>query len=116
VRVTVKILLDTAGMARLLFIKGTGKLSGKRAYFTAAAPARVVVVFYGGLGAMHLIRHVVEAKVTTAAAPAGTARPGNAGKQHTIISVLRKADNLADHVLVLSRVIEEGRQDEPEQQ
>ncbi len=105
-----KLLLDTAGMARLLFSKGTGKLSGKRTYLSASAPARAVIVFYNGLDAMHLAGQVVEAKITTAAVPAGIARPGNEGKPHTIISVLQQVDSLADSRLW--RVIEEGKQDE----
>jgi hypothetical protein len=103
------LLLDTAGMARIAFARETTEHGDRRAYYTAAAPARAVVVFRNGLNADSLIHEVVEANFTTAPAPAGIARAGNEGKPHTIISVLRRVDRMADHVLW--RVIEEGRQD-----
>jgi hypothetical protein len=79
--------LDTPGMARLLFSTGTAKHGERRAYYTATAPARAVVVFRNGLDADSTVGEVVEAQVTTTAAPAGIARPGNEGKEHTIVSV-----------------------------
>ncbi len=104
------LLLDTAGLARLLVSKGTGRLGNQRTYFVAAAPARAVIVFHRGLNAKRLAGQVVEAHVTTATAPAGVARPGNEGKPHTIVSVWRPADGVASQTL--SRVLEEGQRDE----
>src|SRR6266852_3085879 len=101
--------LDTPGMARLLFSTGTAKHGERRAYYTATAPARAVVVFRNGLDADSMVGEVVEAQVTTTAAPAGIASPGNEGKEHTIVSVLRRVNDLADQIFW--RVIEAGRQD-----
>ncbi len=103
------LLLDAPGIARLLPSKGTSRLGNQRTYFAAAAPARAIIVFHRGLNARRLAGQVVEAHVTTAVAPPGLARPGNAGKLHTIVSVWRPVLGLADQTL--SRMIAEGQRD-----
>jgi hypothetical protein len=103
------LVIDTASMARVTFARETTVHGDQRRYYTAAAPARTVVVFRNGLDLEGLAHEVVEAQVATAAAPAGNPRPGNERQQYTIISVLRKVHDLADYMLW--RVIEEGQQD-----
>ena len=104
------LLLDAPGMALLLPSKGTARLGNQRTYFAAAAPARAIIVFHRGLNARRLAGMVVEAHVTTAAAPPGVSRPGNSGKLHTYVSVWRPVLGRPDQNL--SRVIKEGLQDE----
>lgn len=104
------LLLDTPGLAQLLPSKGTSRLGNQRTYFAAAAPARAIVVFHRGLNAKRLAGMVVEAHVTTAAAPPGLARPGNSGKLHTIVSIWRLV--LGRPEQTLSRVIQDGQRDE----
>jgi len=97
-------------MSRLTFSHERTDHGARRAYYIASAPARAVVVFRDGLEASKMIGDVVEVSVTTAVAPSGLARPGNAGKPHTVISVLRRVDTLAEQFLWY--VIEGGKQDE----
>lgn len=106
------LLLDTPGLARIGFALETTEHGDRRAYYVAESPWLAVVVLRHGLDLEAVAHKAVHARVSVAPAPASIARPGNAGKPHTIVSVLSLAEDLAEHTLVL--VMEQLREDETE--
>ena len=109
---TVKLLLDHSGMARLIFCKLTsepGEPGDRQLHFTATAPARAIVVFHNRLNPAGLTGVVVDAKLGREVGFIGHVRAGNVGLEHSKISIYRRVDGPPDEVL--SQVLADGQQD-----
>jgi hypothetical protein len=111
--VKVKLLLDHAGMARLIFCKLTtepGDPGDRQLHFTASAPARAIVVFHNRLNPAGLTGAVLDAKIAREVGFIGYVRAGNVGLEHSKISIYRRMDGPPDQML--SQVLTDGLQDE----
>lgn len=104
------VIFDGASVLRLGFVRETTEHGDRRAYYTACAPWLAVVVLRNGLDLKTVVHQVVNADISVKPAPAAVARPGNADKPHTIVSVAGLANDMADFalVLVMERLREAG--------
>lgn len=105
----VTLLIDQASIVRLNQVHVSTSHGDKRTYFVACAPWLAVLVLRNGLSLEDVARRVVNAQFDTLTAPPILARPGNADKPHTIVTVHSVSKDLADVSLVLA--IEQLRDD-----
>jgi hypothetical protein len=101
-----KLLLDHAGMSRLLFGWET---SDYCLHYVAAAPARAIVVFPNGLDPEFLTGAVIEAQSVEGIGLAGRVRLDNVGQPHRKIMVIQRVNGPPD--TTLSQMLAEGKQD-----
>ncbi len=102
-----KILLDHAGLARLLYGWET---SDYCLHYVAAAPARAIVAFPNGLDPESLTGSVVEAERGEGIGLAGRVRLSNVGRLHGKIMVMQRVNGPPD--ITLSQMLDDCRQDE----
>jgi len=102
----VKILLDHAGMLRLIYGWETSDYSR---HFLADPPARVIVAFLNGLDQELLTGAVVETLSAGEIGLAGRVRPGNEGKEHSKITIAERVNGPPD--MTLSQLLDAGLQD-----
>jgi hypothetical protein len=103
----VKLLLDDAGMSRLVFGRET---SDHCRYYVADAPARATVVFPNGLDPAKLTGAVVDADCGLEIGFIGYVRSSNVGLAHTKIAIYGRVVGPPD--TMLSRMLAAGLQDE----
>ena len=105
-----KILLDFPGSRRLEFRKETSVPGDDRRHYTSAAPARAILVFHNGLNPSELVAAVVEAELSTEIGAAGDVRPGNEGREHTLVTVSQRVNGPPDETLtsVLAASLQDG--------
>ena len=105
-----KLLLDHDGTARLEFCTETIEPGDRRLHFTAAAPARAIVVFHNGLDPARLAGAVVDAGSSLEIGFVSYVRLGNVGMEHSKISIFQRVDGPPD--TMLSQVLAGALQDE----
>jgi len=101
-----KILLDHAGMLRLVYGWETTDYCR---HYVAEAPARAVVDFLNGLDQGLLTGSVVEAQSGSEIGLAGRVRPGNEGREHTQVIISERVNGPPD--MTLTQLLDEGLQD-----
>ena len=105
-----KLLLDRDGTARLQFCSETIEPGDRRLHFTAAAPARAIVVFHNGLDPATLVGAVVDAGSSFEIGFVSYVRHSNVGVEHSKIAIYQRVDGPAD--TMLSQVLADALQDE----
>jgi hypothetical protein len=104
-----KILLDRDGTVRLQFCSEIVETGDRQLHFTAAAPARTIIVFHNGLDPARLSGAVMDAGTSFETGPAGFVRPTNVGVEHSKIAFYERVNGPPDDTL--SRILADGLQD-----